>query len=213
VVDDEWSGMRLGYLAVFGLILLHGFPPLTNATRPAAVSFDLTYKHDAKGLEAEYQPFLDAFNKGQTPPFDKEFVALTLPDPAKWFGEYFETEQVQALVDEYQAEIAKEQKSRFTVMTKHWPSGTHFKVHCKRYPPSLAGFQPRQNAYKPKTPIPVEQFEVKFEADKPGTKGGRSISFIVNMVWVEGAYRYVGGGAYPFWSMPENPADRIPKKP
>jgi len=145
--------MRLGHLVVAGLILLSGFPILTTVNRPAAVSFASSYHQDAKGLEAEYQPFLKAFNKGQTPPFDKEFAALTLPDPAGWFGQYFETEHVQALVDDYEAEIAAEQKSLFTIMTKLWPSGTHFKVHCKPHPPSSAKFQPRQDAYEPKKAV------------------------------------------------------------
>jgi hypothetical protein len=202
--DDSKEGeMRLGYLVVAGLILLSASPALTIANRSVAVSFASSYRQDAKGLEAEYQPFLNAFNEGQAPPFDKEFAALTLPDPAGWFGQYFETEHVQALVDDYEAEIAAEQKSLFTIMTKFWPSGTHFKVHCKLHPPSPARFQPRQDAYEPKKAIPVEQFDVEFEADRPGTKNGRSMSILVNTVWTDGAYRYVGKGAYPFWSMPD----------
>jgi hypothetical protein len=202
--------MRLGYLVVAGLILLSAFPALTTANRSAAVLFASGYRHDAKGLEAEYQPFLNAFNKGQAPPFDKEFAALTLPDATEWFGEYFETEHVQALVDDYQAEVAAEQKSLFTIMTKVWPSGTHFKVHCKPQPPFPAEFQPRQNAYEPKKAVPVEQFQVEFEADKLGAKGGRSVSNLVNTVWADGAYRYLGKGAYPFWSMPDTPAQKKP---
>jgi hypothetical protein len=202
--------MRPGNLFAICLILLFAFPTLTTANRSAVLSFASSYHHDAKGLEAEYQPFLNAFNKGQGPPFDKEFAALTIPDPAGWFGEYFETEQVQALVDDYEAEVAAEQKSLFTIMTKFWPSGTHFKVHCKPHPPSPAGFQPRQSAYEPRKAISVEQFDVEFEADKPGTKGSRSMSILVNAVWTDGAYRYVGKGAYPFWSMPDTPAQKKP---
>ena len=168
--------MRLGYLIVAGSILLYGFPALTIANRSTPVSFASNYRQDAKGLEAEYQPFVNAFNKGQALPFDKEFATLTLPDPAGWFGQYFETEHVQALVDDYEAEVAAEQKSLFTVMKKIWPSGTHFKVHCKPHPPSPAGFPPRQDAYEPKKAVPVEQFDVEFEADRLGTNGGRSMS-------------------------------------
>jgi|SRR6266403_2655849 hypothetical protein len=203
--------MRLGYLVVAGLMLLTVSLRFTTVST-SAVSFASHYSHDAKGLEAEYQPFLDAFNKGQAPPFDKEFSTLTIPDPTLWFGEYFETEQVQALVDDYKAEVAAEQKSRFTIMTKLWPSGTHFKVHCKPHPPSPAGFQPRQNAYQPKKAVSIEQFNVEFEANKPSMNGGgRSMSILVNTVWVDGAYRFVGKGAYPFWSMPDTPAQRRPK--
>jgi hypothetical protein len=177
---------------------------LITADNFAAVSFASSYSHDAKGLETEYKPFLKTFNEGQAPPFDKEFMALTLPDPAGWFGQYFEMAQVQALVDDYEAEVAAEQKSLFTIMTKLWPSGTHFKVHCKPHPPSAPGLPPRQNAYQPTKPISIEQFEVGFEADKPDARGRNTMSILVNTVWADGAYRYVGKGAYPFWSMPDS---------
>lgn len=196
--------MTQRYLFVAGLVLLFAVPAMITAESFAAVPLSSSYSHDAKGLEAEYQPFLKAFNKGQAPPYDKEFTALTLPDPAGWFGQYFEMVQVQALVDDYEAKIAAWQKSDATIMTKLWPPGTHFKVHCKTHPPSAPGFPPRQNAYQPKESIPIEQFEVEFEADKIGARGGRSLSSLVNTVWADGAYRYVGGGAYPFWSMPDS---------
>lgn len=203
--------MRLGYLAVAGLTLLCALTALTNANGSAGVSFPSGYRHDAKGLEAEYQPFLNAFNTGHVPPFDKEFAVFNIPDPAGWFGQYFETEQVQALVSDYEVIAAAEPKSLLTIMTKLWPAGTHFKVHCKAGRPSTPKFQPRPDAYVPKNAIPVEQFDVEFDADKTSTPGGHSMSFLVNMVWIDGAYRYVGRGAYPFWSMPDTPAQKRPK--
>jgi hypothetical protein len=190
-------------LFVAALDLVFAVSPLITAESFAAVALPSSYSHDAKGLEAEYQPFLKAFNKGQAPPYDKEFAALILPDPSAWFGQYFEMTQVQALVDDYEAKIAVWQKSEVTIKTKIWPAGTHFKVHCKAHSPSAPGFPPRQNAYQPKQPVPIEQFDVEFEADQIGAGGGRSASSLVNMVWVDGAYRYVGGGAYPFWSTPD----------
>jgi hypothetical protein len=202
--------MRHGDLSVAGFVLLFVGPALITANSSTAVSLPSSYSHDARGLETEYEPFLKAFNKGQAPPFDKEFTALTLPDPTGWFGQYFEVEQIQALVGDYEAEIAAEQKSLFTIMTKNWPSGTRFKVHCKTHAASPSGLPPRQNAYQPKKPIPVEQFEVEFEADTLGTRGGRSMSFLVATVWTDGAYRYVGKSA-PFWSNPNISQQKRPQ--
>jgi hypothetical protein len=196
--------MTQRYLFAAGLVLLFVVPALVSAESLAGVSLPSSYSHDATGLEAEYQPFLKAFNEGQAPPYDKEFRAFILADPSAWFGQYFETVQVQVLVADYEAKIVIWQKSEVTIKTKLWPSGTHFKVHCKAHPPSAPGFPPRQDAYQPKQPIPIEQFDVEFEANKLGAGGGRSVSSLVNMVWVDGAYRYVGGGVYPFWSMPDS---------
>lgn len=204
--------MTQRYLFVAGLVLLFAVPALISAESLGAVSLPSSYSHDAKGLEAEYQPFLKAFNKGQVPPYDKEFAAFIRPDRSAWFGQYFEMTQVQALVDDYEAKIALWQKSEVTIKTKLWPPGTHFKVHCKAHLPSDPGFPPRQNAYQPKQPIPIEQFEVAFEADKVGARGARSASTLVNMVWVDGAYRYVGGVSYPFWSMPDSAQLKKPRE-
>jgi len=191
------------YLFVAALVLLFAVSALITAENSAAVARPSNYSHDAKGLEAEYKPLLKAFNKEQAPPYDKEFAAFILPDPSAWFGQYFEITQVQALVDDYETKIAAWQKSEVKIVTELWPAGTYFKVRCKPHPPSDPGFPPRQDAYQPKQPIPIEQFDVEFEADQIGARGGRSVSYLVNMVWLAGAYRYVGEGAYPFWSMPD----------
>jgi hypothetical protein len=38
-------------------------------------------------------------------------------------------------------------------------------------------------------------------------KNGR-FSLVVNYVYVDGAFRYVGKGAYPFWSAPDEPSTK-----
>ena len=203
--------MMQRFLFVAALVVLFALSALMTPRNFAGVPLPSSYSHDAKGLEGEYQPFLKALNKGQAPPYDKEFTDFFLPDPSAWFGQYFEIQQVQDLLDDYDAKISAWQKSEFTLKTKLWPAGTHFKVHCKPRTPSDPGFPPRQNSYQPKQPIPIEQFEVEFEADKMGEGGGRSMSYVVNMVWLTGAYRYLGKGAYPFWSMPERPQTKQSK--
>jgi hypothetical protein len=66
--------------------------------------------------------------------------------------------------------------------------------------------QPRRDAIAPRSSIPVEQFVCEFDPT-PKLKYGR-FSMFVNYVYVDGAFRYVGTGAYPFWSM----TDASPKK-
>lgn len=52
------------YLFVAGMVLLFAAPALITAESFAAVPLPSSYSHDAKGLEAEYQPFLKA-HKGR----------------------------------------------------------------------------------------------------------------------------------------------------
>ena len=195
--------MKIRSLSVGGLILLSALPALTTARKPWAATPASGYSHDAKGLEAEYQLVLDAINKGKAPPYDKELADLTIPEPAGWFGQYFEAGDVQSVVTEYEALVARDQKSLAYMTTEFFPAGAHFKARCKPYPPIAVKFPLREDAYKPKTAVPIEQFEVVFESNKAGKNGGgRTMSSMSNFVWIDGAYRHLGNGAYPFWSMP-----------
>jgi len=47
--------------------------------------------------------------------------------------------------------------------------------------------------------VPQKQFEIEMQAQG----SGKHFSFLGNFVYVDGAYRYVGKGAFPFWSMPD----------
>ena len=74
-----------------------------------------------------------------------------------------------------------------------------FHVHCK--PPDhdpTKRISPRRDSMLPHKQVAVEQFEVKMAADEK-----LRFSFLGNNVYVDRAYRYVGKGAYPFWSMPD----------
>jgi hypothetical protein len=51
----------------------------------------------------------------------------------------------------------------------------------------------------PLKPVPVEQFTVEMVDEKSGKK----FSSLGNFVFVDGAYRFVGNGAFPLWSMPD----------
>jgi hypothetical protein len=48
-------------------------------------------------------------------------------------------------------------------------------------------------------PIAVEQFRLEFRSGSHDQK----FSFIANFVYVDGAYRFVGGGGAAFWAKPE----------
>jgi hypothetical protein len=66
--------------------------------------------------------------------------------------------------------------------------------------------QPRPGASAPIADIAVEHFVCEFNP-APKQKHGR-FSMYVNYVYVDGRFRYIGTGAYPFWSAP----DEAPEK-
>jgi hypothetical protein len=168
-----------------------------SASAKASASFD----HNEKGLQSQYQVFVDAFSSQGATQSHQAFVLFALPNPRDWFGKYFAREQVPQLEKDYEAELSTYEG----VLAKRLsgvPAGTRFRVHCKvSHPDSTIHMQPRRDAIAPLSSIPVEQFVCEFDP-APKLKYGR-FSMFVNYVYVDGAFRYVGTGAYPFWSTPD----------
>jgi len=180
---------RSSYLPRFSSL-----PEITDA--PAAFS------HDAKGLESQYQPFLDAFAAVKPAEFHAALATFALPNPADWFAKYFAKDQVEQLVRQNESELNAYEEALLRSMAAV-PPGTRFRVRCKlpHADPTMR-ISPRPDAIQPSAAIPVEQFVTEF--DSTPKKKGR-FSLVVNYVYVDGAFRYVGKGAYPFWSAPDEP--------
>ena len=173
-------------------------PEITDA--PAAFS------HDAKGLESQYQPFLDAFAAVKPAEFHAALAIFALPNPADWFAKYFAKDQVELLVRQNEPELNAYEQALLRSMAAV-PTGTRFRVRCKLpHADPTTRILPRPDVIPPSAAIPVEQFVTEFDP-VPNMKNGR-FSLVVNYVYVDGAFRYIGKGAYPFWSAP----DEAPKK-
>jgi hypothetical protein len=198
------SASLLGTLLALSL-LLSGCPkkqiqsqPLPGAVSSVSGGGVRTYSHNAQGLEQQFKPFLDASSSGDSAAADRQFAMFALPDASAWFAKYFAKERVEQLGWDYEAEVPVYEKSILTIMTL-FPKGSHFTAHC-RAPKrtSSVKFAPRTDAMMPLVEVPVEQFEIEYVSDR-----GQKFSELANLVYVDGAYRYVGKGAYPFWSMPD----------
>ena len=158
-----------------------------------------TYKQDAHGLARQFEPFLKAYSKGDTAGQDEAFKVFQFPDPKTWFGEYFQSDNVQQLVWDSEAEVDGEKNSLRT-MTGIVERGGRFHAHCKPHTTKKPGtVNPRQSAVHPLKEVPVEAFEIEFQSEA----SGKRFSFLGNFVYVESAYRYVGKGSLPFWAMPD----------
>lgn len=167
------------------------------------------FSHDAKGLENQYQPFLDAFASVKAAEFHQALAVFALPNPADWFAKYFAKDQVELLVRQNEAELNAFEQALLRSMAAV-PPGTRFRVRCKlpHADPTMR-ISPRPGAIPPRAAIPVEQFVTEFDP-VPKMKNGR-FSLVVNYVYLGGAFRYVGKGAYPFWSAPdESPTKSMP---
>lgn len=189
------------------VLLFFIYATTARITRPAPLpplpSPGGAYSHDAKGLEKQYDPFLKALAKRDAASMDESYKVFLIPEPDKWFATYFKKEDVEQLGWDQEAENENEKKSLVTI-TNLVGRGARFHAHCRR-PSSDAQTKlaPRADAFTPLQPVPVEQFEVEFVGDN-----GKRFSILGNFVYVDGAFRFVGKGAYPFWSMPDATAPK-----
>ena len=131
-------------------------PEITDA--PAAFS------HDAKGLESQYQPFLDAFAAVKPAEFHTALAVFSLPHPADWFAKYFAKDQVEQLVRQNESELNAYEQALLRSMAVA-PPGTRFRVRCKLpHADPTTRISPRPDAILPSAAIPVEQFVTEFDS-------------------------------------------------
>jgi len=157
-----------------------------------------TYKQNGQGLEKQFEPFLKAYQRGDDKGMDEGFALFRLPKAQEWFGNYFSPEDAAKLVATYDREMSEAESSLIEDMNKADP-GSRFRVRCEARGESPAGQDsPGGYGFKPVKPIAVEQFRLEFRSGSHDQK----FSFIANFVYVDGAYRFVGGGGVAFWAKP-----------
>jgi hypothetical protein len=188
-------GIAIG-LAIFGFVLSLAAAPRKPPTGGGADA--KSYSHDAHGLEKQFDPLMKAYAKGDRSAIDKEYGVFVLPAANKWLAEYFSASDVEQLGWDYESE-SDGFKNTLPGMMKILAPHEKFRAHCSPPDPNhKSNLQPSADARVPTKDVPVEQFQVQFAADN-----GRTFSILANFVYVDGAYRYLGKGAYPFWSMPD----------
>ena len=181
------------------IIFIAAFTVLAIAVLNAAASpAGETYKQNEQGLEKQFEGFLKAYQRGDDKGMDESFGVFRLPKAKEWFGEHFSAEDAAKLVAAYDREMSEAEASLIEDMNKADP-GSRFRVRCEARGDSGAG-QGSTGGYgfKPVKPIAVEQFRLEFRSGSHDQK----FSFISNFVYVDGAYRFVGGGGVAFWAKP-----------
>lgn len=186
------NNVRFEMLCV--LLLALAVPLLRTVAAPNAE----TYKHDAQGLEKQFEPFLKDFQKGDDRGMDESFGVFRLPKTKEWFENYFSAEDAAKLSAAYDREISEAEASLIEDMNKADP-GSRFRARCEARGESPAGQESAGGyGFKPVKPVAVEQFRLEFRSGSHDQK----FSFIANFVYVDGAYRFVGGGGVAFWAKP-----------
>ena len=157
-----------------------------------------TYKQNEQGLGKQFEAFLKAYQRGDDKGMDEGFSVFRMPKAQEWFENHFSAENAAKLSAAYDREMSEAEASLIEDMNKADP-GSRFRARCESRGDSGAG-QPSSGGYgfRPVKPISVEQFGLEFRSGSHDQK----FQFIANFVYVDGAYRFVGGGGVPFWAKP-----------
>jgi len=187
--------MRCNLIKVLvGILCLFPLQGRTTVAKPNTES----YKQNEQGLEKEFEAFLKAYQRGDDKGMDEGFGLFRLPKAKEWFGNYFSAEDAEKLSSVYDREISDAESSLIEDMNRADP-GSRYHVRCESRGESAAG-KPNSGEYgmRPLKPIVVDQFRLEFRSSSHDQK----FTFIANFVYVDGAYRFVGGGGVPFWAKP-----------
>lgn len=157
-----------------------------------------TFRQNGQGLEKQFEPFLKAYQKGDDRGMDESFAIFRLPKAKEWFGDYFSAEDAAKLNAAYEREISEAESSLIEDMNRADP-GSRFRARCEAREDAASGQDSaRGYGFRPLKPIAVEQFQLEFRSSEHNQR----FRFIANFVYVDGAYRFVGGGGVAFWAKP-----------
>ena len=190
-MTSDWSlvkietASRLAALACVALLLV--------ATQ--ALSSAEAYKQNAQGLEKEFEGFLKAYHKGDDKGMDESFRVFHLPKSKEWFENSFAPEDAAKLEADYDARLGGAENALIESMNVAG-AGSGFRLRCEPSGLPVAGKSPGSaGGMQPLEAIPVEQFILEFES----TKSLKKFRVVANFVYIDGAYRFVGGSGAPFW--------------
>jgi TonB family protein len=161
------------------------------------------FAQDEHGFRQQFQAAFDAFRAGDATAGIKLLEQFRIPNAEVWFSEHFETAVAASLAERYRRtcddfiastaktmqDLANKPASSLVIHARPEPSGpprvpSHFKL----------------STVSPLQPLLFNRFG--FELEGGGVKSTWERTFLYN----EGAFRFVGGGAYPFWIWEEGAA-------
>ena len=155
-----------------------------------------TYKQSPDGLAKEFEPFLKAYHKGDDAGMEQAFSTFRIPNAKEWFAGHFSAEDVGRLNGAYGQQATDAMNSLIEDLNRAG-AGDKFALRCEARGDVAAG-SGKGDTIQPVKPVRVEQFLLEFHASSTRVK----FLFLANFVYVEGAYRFVGGGGAPLWAKP-----------
>jgi len=172
---------------------------LCSCTFAAPQVKQATYPDTSDGLQFQAQTVLNAYLSGDQREFEASTRLFALPDPETWLGHTFGPEHAADLAADYR-KYFKSFQSALARQLERWRETDEVAVRVSPLQklPSRDRVMPRPDAPTPQEPVTIERFQFTLHA-----KGQRASSqWVDSFVYRDGAFRFIGPGAFPFWDHP-----------
>jgi hypothetical protein len=193
-------------------------PPVSSPAQAAPEQAPAVYPQTADGFSAQMADILDAYRKGDAEAGRRALERFHLPNSPAWLAEYVGPDQSEALAQRYDREFARYVKSTVSSLEEIGSSkgrklDMKFKPGTEELPNTVLG------SVKPSGIVAVKQpvcYNVVFGARLSSKsdlliKGKfEAVSWETTYVYQDGAFRFIGGGAFPFWVWEDRPVATTP---
>jgi hypothetical protein len=136
---------------------------------------------------------LRAYQQGHTEEFHVLVNKLALPDKDAWIQQNFRNDQLKELTTKYDSRFEAFETRLQQDFEKASDLGTDIEVDERENTGRNAYALP--GPYAPKAEVPLKSYHIVLKIP-----GAGKIEWMDSFVDVDGALRFIGQGAFPFWS-------------
>jgi TonB family protein len=183
------------------LILLSA--PLATAQVPQEVNSG--YPNSEEGFRSQFNAILQAYCSEGKAQGSSLLDNLRLPNQANWFGQNFDPNEAAKLSERYDRIAPDEQASlEKTIEDICKAPNVTFSMHVDNTelhePPASVHAIFTRSQVQPLHELKTVRFDFKIEV-----KGKYAGGWEFTLIYEDGAFRFVGGGGWPFWTWEKGP--------
>jgi len=185
-------------------LLCMDFPRDRAQGQPAATTANAreAYPHTSEGIERQFDELLRSYQSGDEPGFDAAISTFSLPNPEVWLAETFGPPQGEKLTSAYAKSFAGF-RSNLRDKINHYGRSAELRLaaHLSKAwdPQDTATTGTDSSTVVPLKNISIEAYNLRLS---PEGRGAAGTTWMESFVYLDGAFRYLGGGASTFWSRP-----------